>query len=48
MPGPDLPKAASPAYINGWSSRIRCGMTPFLNYNTYYITKFNDLISNSR
>jgi len=28
MPDPD---PASPATINGWRSRIKCGMTPFLD-----------------
>jgi len=35
---PEKGQAASPASINGWRSRIRCGMTPFLHY---YISKFN-------
>ena len=44
MPDPD---PASPSYINGWRSRIRCGMTPYWTTTPLY-TKFNDLISNSR
>jgi len=32
MPDPD---PASPAHINGWRSRIKCGMTPFF----YSLTK---------
>jgi len=34
MPDPRSPerdRLASPAYIKGWRSRIKCGMTPFLD-----------------
>jgi len=41
IPDPD---PVSPAYINGWRSRIKCGMTPYLDSfgHFYYI-----FISNS-
>jgi len=38
MPDPRSPerdRLASPAYINGWRSRIKCGMTTFLNSLTF-------------